>query len=165
VTGGLNWHRVRVQRWDASRGRAAICMRAEGLLDTNILIYSISTHPAESAKRNAANQLIASVDFGVSTQICQEFFVVATRKIERPITVEEALEFLRLLVQRPLVVAGPDMIFRAIEIQQRFGISYWDAAIVAAAHELEASTIYSEDLNHGQRYGRTQVVNPFVALS
>jgi predicted nucleic acid-binding protein len=50
----------------------------------------------------------------------------------------------------------------AIEKSERFEISYWDAAILAAAEALGAETVYSEDLNAGQRYGRVRVVNPFV---
>jgi predicted nucleic acid-binding protein len=44
----------------------------------------------------------------------------------------------------------------------RYGISYWDATIIAAAHALGAKILYTEDLNDGQRYGDVQVVNPFV---
>jgi predicted nucleic acid-binding protein len=44
----------------------------------------------------------------------------------------------------------------------RYGISYWDGAILAAAEALEAPILYTEDLNHGQLYGRVRAVNPFV---
>ncbi len=47
-------------------------------------------------------------------------------------------------------------------IRERYQISYWDAAIVAAAAELGCSALYSEDLSHGQFYGTVQVINPFV---
>ena len=49
----------------------------------------------------------------------------------------------------------------AIESSARYAISYWDAAILAAAEALGAHTVYSEDLNHGQKYGPVRVVNPF----
>ena len=49
----------------------------------------------------------------------------------------------------------------AIEQSERFAISYWDAAILAAAEALGTDTVYSEDLSEGQRYGRVRVVNPF----
>jgi predicted nucleic acid-binding protein len=54
----------------------------------------------------------------------------------------------------PLIVA-------AVELSLRYGISYWDGAILAAAEVLEAPTLYTEDLNHGQRYGQVLVLNPF----
>ena len=48
-----------------------------------------------------------------------------------------------------------------VEISRRYGISYWGGAIVAAAEELGAPTLFTEDLNHGQPYGSVRVVNPF----
>jgi predicted nucleic acid-binding protein len=53
----------------------------------------------------------------------------------------------------------------AISAKQRFGISYWDAAILAAAKQLGCHTVYSEDLNHGQDYDGVRVVNPFLAAT
>ena len=50
----------------------------------------------------------------------------------------------------------------AVERSERFAISYWDAAILAAAEALGAETVYSEGLSDGQRYGRVRVVNPFA---
>jgi predicted nucleic acid-binding protein len=49
----------------------------------------------------------------------------------------------------------------AAEVSQRYRISYWDGAIVAAAEALGARTLYSEDLSDGQRYGPVRVENPF----
>ena len=48
-----------------------------------------------------------------------------------------------------------------IKIKERFQISFWDALIIAAAQTVDASIIYSEDLNHGQKYGNVTVLNPF----
>jgi predicted nucleic acid-binding protein len=149
--------------WGLLPGNAATYMHADALLDTNVLIYSISRDAAEAGKREIANRLIETKDFGVSTQICQEFFVVSTQKIKEPISPDEAADFIRLLISRPLVIVDPQLIFRAIDIQKRFGISYWDSALIAAAHELGAAVVYSEDLNHKQHYGATQVINPFLA--
>jgi predicted nucleic acid-binding protein len=60
------------------------------------------------------------------------------------------------------VGAGKDEPKRTIEQSERFAISYWDAAILAAAEALGTDTVYTEDLSHGQRYGRVRVVNPFA---
>jgi predicted nucleic acid-binding protein len=48
-------------------------------------------------------------------------------------------------------------------MSERFGINYWDAAILAAAERLKAPIVYTEDLNHDQLYGPVRVVNPFVS--
>ena len=53
---------------------------------------------------------------------------------------------------------------RSIEIARRYQISYWDAAIIAAAGELGATILYTEDLNHGQAYGTVTAINPFLDL-
>jgi len=140
-------------------------MPAKALLDTNILLYAISKSPAEALKAKAANDLIATVDFGISVQVCQEFYVAATGKIAQRISADEALRFLRLLVQRPVVKLTSELMFRAVELHQLHHISYWDAAIVAAAEELGATSVYSEDLNDGQKFGSVTVVNPFHAIS
>ena len=48
-----------------------------------------------------------------------------------------------------------------MEISERYQISYWDGAIIAAAEALRAEPLYSEDLNHEQQYGSVQVRDPF----
>ena len=55
-----------------------------------------------------------------------------------------------------------DLVLAAMETRDRFGISYWDAAIVEAARMLGCSEILSEDLSHGQDYAGVRVVNPFL---
>jgi len=52
-----------------------------------------------------------------------------------------------------------------MNIQRRFQVSYWDAAILAAAKRLGCPTVYSEDMNHGQDYDGVRVVNPFLAVA
>lgn len=138
-------------------------MSAEVFLDTNVLLYSISKSPAEAGKQRIADALASTPDFGVSAQVCQEFIAVAGGKMRRSITAEETRAFVAMLLEHPFVPTDAELIRTAMEIQQRFQVSYWDAAILAAAQRLGAKTIYSEDLSHGQQYGSVQVVNPFLA--
>lgn len=137
-------------------------MNAEVFLDTNVLLYSISKLPEEASKQRIADTLATTLEFGTSAQVCQEFYVVATGKMKHSVTPAAAEEFLRKLMNCPFVPTDAELIQTAIELRQRFQISYWDAAIVAAAQRLGAKTIYSEDLSHGQHYGSVQVVNPFL---
>ena len=137
-------------------------MNAEAFLDTNVLLYALSKVPAEAPKARIANALVDQFSFGVSAQVCQEFYVAATGKLAQGIDPQTAWEFLQLLLQRPVVPTTPALISAAIQIQQRYQISYWDAAIVAAAEALNAKILYTEDLNHGQFYGTVQVLNPFL---
>ena len=137
----------------------------DAFIDTNILLYAASSAPEEAVKTNRAAALLEALDFGVSVQVLQEFYVNATGKLARRIPVEKTQAVLSLLREQPIAPLTVQLFDAAIALRQRYQISYWDAAIVAAAKELGAKTIYSEDLAHGQSYDGIQVVNPFVAAS
>jgi predicted nucleic acid-binding protein len=136
-------------------------MRAESFLDTNVLVYAAAGRGSQETKRDQALALIAAEDFGSSAQVLQEFYVTVTRKIEAPVTATEALEWIEQLEAFPTVPVDASLVKIAVEISERYRISYWDAAILSAAEALGARTLYSEDLNHGQQYGLVQVRNPF----
>ena len=73
-----------------------------------------------------------------------------------------ALLWIEKFRELPCAIVDPALVIRGIENSVRFQISYWDGAIVAAAEALGATTVFSEDLNHGQSYGSVKVINPFV---
>jgi len=87
--------------------------------------------------------------------------VTVVRKAAHPLSAVQALEWIEQWTAFPCQAVGHQLVPIAIEQSERYGISYWDAAILAAAESLGAHTVYSEDLGDGQRYGRVQVVNPF----
>ena len=62
----------------------------------------------------------------------------------------------------PVVAVDADLVREGIRHSIRYQISYWDAALIAAAERLDAPTLYTEDLNHGQLYGSVKVINPFL---
>lgn len=140
-------------------------MRADCLLDTNVLLYAISDAPGEAPKRDAARKLIAQDNWGLSVQVLQEFYVNATRpkrpKAKAVMTLAQAGNAVQQFMSYPVVPNTSALLLLAMELQQTHQTSFWDAMVLAAAHELGAVTVYSEDLNHGQRYGNTTVVNPF----
>jgi predicted nucleic acid-binding protein len=142
-----------------------ISMSADVFLDSNVLVYASSTDPDEAAKKSLAREILDSRNFGISTQVLQEFYVTVTRKIKRRLQPREAVEFMDSIADRPILAADYKLVLRAIDFEARFGISYWDAAIVAAANELHAKILYTEDLNHEQFYGDVQAINPFVSLA
>ena len=74
---------------------------------------------------------------------------------------DEAIAVLQSLLAFPVWPISRDLVLEAIDAKQRFGISYWDAAIVTAARQMGCQTVYSEDLNDGQNYDGVTVVNPF----
>jgi predicted nucleic acid-binding protein len=136
-------------------------MRAECFLDTNVLVYAAAGRGAEEGKRELALQLVENEDIGTSAQVLQEFFVAVTRKIEIPLAAEKALEWIEQFESFPCVALDTSLVKIAALTSERFHISYWDGAIVAAAEALGAKTLYTEDLNHGQEYGTVRAVNPF----
>lgn len=139
-------------------------MRVEAFLDTDVLVYAAAGADGEdekNAKRQRALQLIEKEDFGLSAQVLQEFFVNVTRKIEVPLAPSEALEWIEELEVFPCLPIDRSLVKIAVEVSARYQVSYWDGAILAAAQSLGASTLYTEDLNDGQRYGSVQVRNPF----
>ena len=137
-------------------------MTARVFFDTNILVYAAVGTGKDDPKRKRALELIGSEDFGTSAQVLQEFFVTVVKKAARPLSAAQALEWMEQWAAFPCQPIDHQLVRIAVEQSERFGISYWDAAILAAARALGSETVYSEDLNAGQRYGRVQVINPFV---
>ena len=136
-------------------------MTADCLLDTNVLVYAVDSTTANRAKQARAIELIERVDFGLSAQVLQEFYVTVTRKIAKPLTADAALQFLERFRAFPMVSVDQALVVEGIRNSVKFQLSYFDGAILAAAEQLNASILYSEDLHHGQRYGEVEVRNPF----
>lgn len=136
-------------------------MRAERFCDSNVLLYAASNAAEDAAKREAARRVLALPGVGFSAQVLQEFYVNATRKQALRLSADEALEILSSLRGFPILPVTEELVFAAIELKVRHQVSYWDAAIIAAAAVLGARDLYSEDLNDGQDYGGVRVVNPF----
>ena len=119
----------------------------EFFVDTNLLLYAASSDSSESRERVAARRVLQGDDWGTSVQVLQEFYVNATGKLRKKIQPRSADLFIRLLLTRPTVPTTPDLFTRAVDISRRYQISYWDAAIVAAAAQLGCGTLYTQDLN------------------
>ncbi len=136
-------------------------MTVDCFLDSNVLIYAVSSAPEENTKKATALELIANTDFGLSTQVLQEFYVNATQKIATPIQPDVAIAIINELRHLPLVHTDYPLVVTGVEISLEHRVSYWDGAILAAAQRLGAAILYTEDLNHGQHYGSVQAINPF----
>jgi len=130
--------------------------------DTNVLVYAAIGGGKDQAKEKNALQLIETQDFGTSAQVLQEFFVTVVRKASQPLTAVQALDWIEQWAAFPCQSNDHRLVRDTIEKSERYAISNWDAAILAAAEALGAHTVYSEDLSDGQQYGRVRVVNPFA---
>ena len=138
-------------------------MRIECFLDTNVLIYAAMGRLDEPRKFDVASALVDSKDFGLSGQVLAEFCVnaVAQQKGRTPLTEIELDLWMGLLGDYPIQPVDTGLVQMGLAYSRRFRISYWDAALIAAAERLEAPILYTEDLNHNQLYGSVRVVNPF----
>lgn len=137
-------------------------------LDSNVLLYAHDL--SAGLKREVAIELVRGLwesrTGRLSIQVLQEFFVNATRKLPRPLNVEETREvvedFSYWEVHRP----GTGDVLGAIDTSRRLGISFWDAMIIRSAACQGCRVLYSEDLNAGQLYeGGVRVENPFADLA
>jgi len=137
-------------------------MTSRCFADTNVLLYAGSKDPADAAKKKIVRRLIASEDIGLSAQVLQEFIVAAVSKKRLGIDAVEAKATIGALLVFPIVPITAALVVNALEIKTRYQISYWDAAIIAAAQELRCEIVYSEDLSDGQNYAGVTVRNPFT---
>ena len=136
-------------------------MTVDCFLDTNVLVYAVAAGVRDAPKRRRALELIEKENFGLSAQVLQEFYVTVVRKIATPLKPERALEWIEQLEVFPCAAIDSSLVKISVELSERYGVSYWDAAIIAAADALGARTVYSEDLNDTQLYGDVRVRNPF----
>lgn len=139
-------------------------MSVDVFVDTNVLLYSIDEDPANAAKRHRAQQVLLSERWGWSVQVAAEFYVNATSP-KRPfkLAAASAAALVETWLAFPTADITPALFRAAVLIQQRFQLSYWDAAILAAARHMGCRSVYSEDLNAGQTYDGVSVINPFAA--
>jgi predicted nucleic acid-binding protein len=137
-------------------------MAARRFIDTNVLLYSISRHPRETAKRERSVALLSADDLALSAQVLQEFYVQATRPGRADALPHDiAAGLVRAWARFPVQEISLGIVTAAIEIHARHGFSYWDSAVIAAAQALGCRELLSEDMAHGQRIGDLQIVNPF----
>ena len=132
-------------------------------LDTNILLYAISSAPEEEKKRNTARAILRKDQLALSVQVLQEFYVQATRSSRPdPLSHQEASDLISNWLRFQVVPLTVAVLQNALSLKSLHPISYWDAAIVSAASTAGCPVLFSEDLTHGQDYAGVQVINPFL---
>lgn len=136
-------------------------------VDTNVLVYA---HDLDSgAKRDSAGELLEhlwSTHSGViSTQVLQEFYVAATRKLAKRIRRSSARHVVETYSAWPVHVVEVHDVVAATHLEERYRLSYWDALIAVSARRAGASRIATEDLQHGQLIEGVAVHNPFASTT
>ena len=131
-------------------------------IDSNVIVYA--NDGRDPKRQGMALKLVSDCmrdGTGViSIQVLQEYANVALGKLSQAADV--VLRQLHLLEAMDIVEPTPQTMRRAVEIRQTYGISFWDASIVAAAESASCDVIMTEDLNAGQFYAGIPVKNPFV---
>ncbi len=130
-------------------------------VDTNILLYAISSDGAEITKKRVARRILTRTDLALSTQVLQEFYVQATRARGSGVGFVTAARLIRSWTRFPVQPVTVEILFAAIRTQQRFGLSYWDSAIVEAARSMGCPEVLTEDLQHHQDFDGVVAINPF----
>ena len=133
--------------------------------DTNILVYLFDQDVPD--KRDRAKMLfqqeVEAGRFVASTQVLQEFYVAATRKLAVPLPVADAEEAVRALADLSIVPVDSSMILSAIDRSRSMQVSFWDALIIEAALSVGATCLLTEDLQHGRQIDGLRITNPFLS--
>ena len=133
-------------------------------VDTNVLVYRHDASEQEKQTRAEAwYQFVWRRRLGcLSFQVLQELYSTLTRKLKPRLDVSQARALIRdLAAWRPVAVDSA-VLERAWRLEERYSLSWWDALIVAAAQVGECRILLTEDLQHGQKFGRVRVVDPFA---
>jgi len=129
--------------------------------DTNVLAYACDADEPE--KRGIARALMreccGDIPPCISTQVVQEFYVTATRKLG--IEALKAKDIIHSFRHMETVEIGIADINRAIDGNILWQVSFWDALIIVAAQKARCAVLYTEDLSHGQMFDSLQIRNPF----
>jgi predicted nucleic acid-binding protein len=140
-------------------------MSVTDFFDSNVLVYAFDTR---DQRRNAiADALLVQAQREhsaiISYQVVQETLNVLTRKLTPRLTAAEARDIL-LDVLAPLWRIHPSsaLYSRALSIQERYGYSFYDSLVIAAALEGGCARLLSEDLQHGQQIEGLTIKNPFT---
>lgn len=134
-------------------------------LDTNMFAYIFDE--AAPDKRQLAVDLVdhaVTTNEGViSFQVVQEFLSLAFRRLDPPMSSTEAEQFLAVTLGPLLAIQSSHVLYwQALQLSRRYSLSWYDSLIVAAALEADCLILYTEDLQHGQKFDNLRVQNPFL---
>lgn len=159
---------ARLARAVTRAGRATSCMTAEAHLefvDANVLVYAFDA--SAGVKQQKAQQLLERLWHSgtgcISVQVLQEFFVIVTRKVAKPLPVEDAMARVRELAAWKVFTPVADDVLAAIGLHTKAKIGFWDAMIVVAASDSGCDVLWTEDFNDGQLLRGVRIRNPFNA--
>ena len=134
-------------------------------LDTNVFLYALDRTDGRKSRvaDELINQTLATESGVISYQVIQEFIGFALKKFPSAMSTDELERYLTTVFRRfDVGESSLTMFSQSIALQQRYQLSWWDSLIVSAAMQAKCDVLYTEDLQHGQRFGDLVVTNPFV---
>ena len=133
-------------------------------LDTNILVYADDKDGGfrHEASVDIIEEAMSSGQGLISTQVLQEYFVTATRKLG--IEAAEVKQNVELYSRMGVVQIRLPDILAAIDLHRLHQLVLWDALIVTCAAASGCDRVITEDLQHGQVISGVKIENPFLAF-
>jgi predicted nucleic acid-binding protein len=139
-------------------------MTEVSFVDTNILVYA--RDPRQERKQHLAADLIQRLwqqrAGRTSAQVLSEYYSTITRKLNPRVEAEDAWDDVLAFMAWNAQPIDHEILIAAREIERRYGTSWWDASIVAAAQAQRCTTLLTEDFQDGMVFGQLKVRNPFV---
>ena len=136
-------------------------MNGKTFIDTNVFLYSVDGRDPRKQRRarEVLRKLLSENGGVISTQVLQEFYVAATRKLGiAPLVAKSLLEPFSAL---EVVTVDMDLIREAIDCSILNQISFWEGLIVVSAEKARCARVWTEDLNTGQAIRGVRIENPF----
>ena len=131
-------------------------------VDTNVWVYALTEQ--DHAKKKKAAELISRTfledTICVSSQVLKEFANFAFKKTRK--SAEEINAVLKKIASYSFVPDTKELVQQGVVLKEKYDVGFYDALMLAAANKAKCETIYTEDLNDGQRYGDVTAVNPFA---
>jgi len=133
-------------------------------VDANVLVYAFdsSAGPKQQIAARLLDRLWESGTGCLSIQVLQEFFVTVTRKVPKPLSIDDATGRVRELAAWKVFSPTADDVLAAINVHRHARIGFWDAMIVVAAAESGCDVLWTEDLTNGQLVRGVRIRDPFA---
>lgn len=132
--------------------------------DTNILVYCMDAGDPKRQQRAIERfaQACKNDTVILSTQVLQEFYAITTRKLKPALAPELAQAQIEHLAHFDVVDSTKTSVLEATRLAARYQLQWWDALILEAALRAQADVLVTEDGQHGQRFGKLVLENPFL---
>jgi predicted nucleic acid-binding protein len=132
--------------------------------DTNILVYCMDAGDPQRQGRAIERfaQACENDTVVLSTQVLQEFYAITTRKLKPALAPDLAQAQMERLAHFEVVGSTSASVLEATRLAARYQLQWWDALILEAALRAQADVLVTEDGQHGQRFGKLVLENPFL---